>query len=49
MQFEERRLKIVLEDGPEQGRVIEDSEGSLVRVVTKVDGEAFETAYLGVF
>ena len=44
--FEERRVRVVEEEGPESGRVVVDANGASVRVCTQVDRQAFERLYL---
>lgn len=44
--FEERRVRVVEEEGEESGRIVPAEEGALVRVCTQVNRAAFEKLYL---
>ncbi len=44
--FEERRVRVMEEEGTESGRIIPAQDGALVRVCTRVDRAAFERLYL---
>jgi inosine-uridine nucleoside N-ribohydrolase len=44
--FEERLLKVIVEEGPESGRTLTAEDGSSIRVCTKADGARFEKVFL---
>jgi inosine-uridine nucleoside N-ribohydrolase len=44
--FQEKRLVVVQEEGPESGRTMESQDGSLIRVAVGADRERFETLFL---
>ena len=45
-QFEQRRLRVITEEGRESGRIVDDPDGSEIRVCTHFDGDAFERLFL---
>ena len=45
-EYEEMKLKVVVQEGPESGRTLESAQGHAVRVCTGVDTERFEEIFL---